>query len=62
MAVPIRLAGIGDAAVAAGLLHGFNTEFSAPTPGAEACGGRTRIPLAGGGPYVVPAHRNRGDT
>ena len=42
----IRRAGVDDAESAAGLLHDFNTEFSAPTPGVEALAERVRALLA----------------
>lgn len=57
--VSIRPAGPGDAAVAARLLHDFNTEFDEPTPSVEVLterfeellgDGTIRVLLAGEGP------------
>lgn len=64
----IRRAGVEDAEPAARLLHDFNTEFSAPTPGVEALTGRLRallganaatVLLAGEPPYGIAVLRLR---
>jgi GNAT superfamily N-acetyltransferase len=44
--IQIRRAGIADASDVARLLHDFNTEFSAPTPGVEILTDRMRELLA----------------
>jgi ribosomal protein S18 acetylase RimI-like enzyme len=46
--IPIRRGGVEDAATAARLLHYFNTEFSAPTPGVGALTEHARRLLAEG--------------
>lgn len=46
--IPIRRGGVEDAATAARLLHDFNTEFSAPTPGVGALTEHARRLLAEG--------------
>jgi len=51
----IRCAGVEDAEPAARLLHDFNTEFSAPTPGAEALAGRLRALLGADAATVLLA-------
>jgi GNAT superfamily N-acetyltransferase len=53
----IRQAEIDDAESAARLLHDFNTEFSAPTPGAGALAERVRALLAGQAATVLLAGR-----
>ena len=47
-AAAVRAAEPADARDVARLLHDFNTEFSAPTPGVEALTGRARRLLANG--------------
>ena len=42
MADPARVAGVGDAAEVAGLLHRFNTEYDEFSPGADVLEGRVR--------------------
>ncbi len=53
MAVPIRKAGVSDAATVAELLDRFNREFHAPTPGVAALAGRLDQLLAGDGMFAL---------
>jgi ribosomal protein S18 acetylase RimI-like enzyme len=66
--LPIRSAGAGDAGVAAGLLHRFNSEYDEPTPelgaltqriGDLLAGGDTEILLAGDEPCGIAVMRFR---
>jgi ribosomal protein S18 acetylase RimI-like enzyme len=64
----VRLASVADSAAAARLLHDFNTEFAAPTPGVEALTarigelierGEATVLLAGESPAGVAVMRLR---
>ncbi len=66
--MPIRRAGVEDAAAVARLLHDFNSEYDEPTPGVERlteiCGrlieaGEMTVLLAGNGPDGLAALRLR---
>lgn len=52
-----RLARVNDAEVVAGLLHDFNVEFDAPTPGVEVLASRLRMLLAGERTLAIIAGR-----
>ena len=51
----VRLAGVGDADDLARLLHDFNTEFDAPSPGADVLAGRLATLLDGPTTFAVLA-------
>jgi ribosomal protein S18 acetylase RimI-like enzyme len=55
--IPIRRAGVEDAAEIARLLHDFNTEFSDPTPGVVVLTGNARRLLEEGEMTVLLAGR-----
>jgi GNAT superfamily N-acetyltransferase len=50
-----RLATVDDAGDVARLLHDFNTEFGAPSPGADVLAARLRVLLAGGETMAILA-------
>lgn len=58
--VPVRRAGVEDAAAIARLLHDFNTEYSEPTPGVAALTEYARQLLAAGEMTVLLAGGSEG--